>query len=74
MLPGTTFARGNQLHDKDLVLGENCKCTFDLLSSELKPKILYVARSFYEASFVKTPHKEVSTRKFVVAMLQSFAS
>ena len=57
----TTVARGNQLHDKDLVLGENCKCTFDVISSELKPKFLYGARSFYEASFLKTPHKEVPT-------------
>ena len=39
-----------QLHDKDLVFGKNCKCAFDVLSSELKSNLLYGARSFYEAS------------------------
>ena len=49
-LPGTTIARCNQLHDKDLVLGKNCKCAFDVLSSELKSKLLYGGSTFYEAS------------------------
>ena len=73
-LPGTTVTHGNQLHDRDLELGEHCKYTFDVISSELKPKFLYGARSFYKASFLKTPHKEVPTWKFHVAMLQNLAS
>ena len=40
----------NQLHDKDLVLGEYCKSAFDIFSAEPKSKILNGVRSFYEAS------------------------
>ena len=46
-LPDTRIAHCNQLHDNDLVLGENYKSVFDVLSSELKSKILNGARSFY---------------------------
>ena len=35
-LPGTRIAPCNQLHDRDLVLGEKCKSAFDVLSSEHK--------------------------------------
>ena len=38
-LPDTRIAHCNQLHDNDLVLGENYKSAFDVLSSELKSKI-----------------------------------
>ena len=46
-LPGTRIAHCKQLHDNDLVLGENYKSAFDALSSELKSKVLNGARSFY---------------------------
>ena len=49
-LPGTRFVHCNQLHDRELVLGENCKSAFDVLSWEHKLKVLNGARSFYEAS------------------------
>ena len=50
-LHGTRIVRCNQLHDGDLLYGENCESAFDLLSSEHKSKILNGARSFYKASF-----------------------
>ena len=49
-LPGTKIARCNQLHEKDLVLGENCESAFDVLFSEHRSDILNGARSFCEAS------------------------
>ena len=38
------------MHDKDLVLGKNCKSTFDVRFSECKSKILNGARSFFKVS------------------------
>ena len=49
-MPGTKIARCNQLHEKDLVLGENCESDFDVLFSEHKSDILNGVRSFCEAS------------------------
>ena len=43
-LPGTRIARCHQLQNKDLVLGENCKSVFDLISAEPKSKILNGAK------------------------------
>ena len=54
-LAGTRIACCNQLHDRDLVLGEKCRNAFDVLSSEHKSRILNGARSFF-----KTPLKDVS--------------
>ena len=49
-LLGTKIACCNQLHNRDLVLGENCKSAFDVFSSEYKSKIFNGARRFDEAS------------------------
>ena len=38
------------MHDKDLVLGKNCKSTFGVHFSECKSKILNGARSFFKVS------------------------
>ena len=46
-LPGTRIAHCNQLHDKDLFIGQSCKNVF---SSEHKLKVLNGAKSICEAS------------------------
>ena len=38
-LPGTRIARYNQLYEKDLLIGENCESTFDVLFSEHESNI-----------------------------------
>ena len=38
-LPGTRIARYNQLYKKDLLLGENCESTFDVLFSQHESNI-----------------------------------
>ena len=62
-LPGARISRCNQLHEKGLVLGENCESAFDGPFSEHKSKILNGARSFYKASsrrlIKKFPHEHV---------------
>ena len=37
-LPGTRNVHFNQLHDKDLVFGGNCKSAFDVLSQNINQK------------------------------------
>lgn len=48
--PGTRSAHYNQLHNNNLVLGENRKSAFDVLSLDHRSKILNEGGSFHEAT------------------------